>query len=197
MAKGAIDHQHVVGHFRSLTSPSLFSASTLSPQPPPPPLTFQNPQLSPPPPTPAPPTQHHHQWLTYWVVYSLFSLVESSLFLVGWVPLYFELKTVLLLWLVAPQTQGAALVYERVVAPFLKSHAARLDPVFAGAERAIGGDAARTLKALSAKYGPKAAAAALEKAAAEVAAGSKPLLESVAGAVQAGSAKVAEAVAAH
>ena len=108
-----------------------------------------------------------------------------------------ELKTVLLLWLVAPQTQGAALVYERVVAPFLKSHAARLDPVFAGAERAIGGDAARTLKALSAKYGPKAAAAALEKAAAEVAAGSKPLLESVAGAVQAGSAKVAEAVAAH
>ena len=137
------------------------------------------------------------QWLTYWVVYSLFSLLESSLFLVSWVPLYFELKTVILLWLVAPQTQGAALLYERGVAPFLRSHAARLDPVFAGAERAIGGDAARTLRDLSAKYGPKAAAAALEKAAAEVAAGSKPLLESVAGAVQAGSAKVAEAVAAH
>ena len=85
----------------------------------------------------------------------------------------------------------------RVSAAILRMHAARLDPVFAGAERAIGGDAARTLKALSAKYGPKAAAAALEKAAAEVAAGSKPLLESVAGAVQAGSAKVAEAVAAH
>ena len=137
------------------------------------------------------------QWLTYWVVYSLFSLLESSLFLVSWVPLYFELKTVFLLWLVAPQTQGAALIYERAVAPFLRTHAARLDPVFAGAERAIGGDAGRTLRDLSAKYGPKAAAAALERAAAEVAAGSKPLLETAAAAVQAGSAKVAEAVAAH
>lgn len=65
--------------------------------------------------------------------------------------------------------------------------------MFAGAERAIGGDAGRTLRDLSAKYGPKAAAAALERAAAEVAAGSKPLLESVAG----GAKKVAEAVAAH
>ena len=102
-----------------------------------------------------------------------------------------------LLWLVAPQTCGAALVYEKVVAPFLRTHAAKLDPVFAGAERALGGDASRTLKALSSKYGPKAAAQALERAAAEVAAGSKPLLESVAGAVQAGSNKVAEAVAAH
>ena len=137
------------------------------------------------------------QWLTYWIVYSLFSLLESALALVAWVPLFFELKAVMLLWLVAPQTQGAALVYERVVAPFLKSHAARIDPVFAGAERALGGDAARTLKALSSRYGPKAAAAALERAAAEVAAGSKPLLESVAGAVQSGGQKVAEAVAAH
>ena len=111
--------------------------------------------------------------------------------------MYFELKTVLLLWLVAPQTQGAALVYEKVISPFLKTHASRIDPVFAGAERAIGGDAAKTLKALSSKYGPKAAAAALERAAAEVAAGSKPILESVAGAVQTGGQKVAEAVAAH
>ena len=131
-----------------------------------------------------------NKWLTYWVVYSLFSLLESALYLVGWVPLFFELKFVALLWLVAPQTQGAALVYEKVVSPFLRQHAARLDPVFAGAERAIGGEASRTLKALSSKYGPKAAAAALEKAAAEIAAGSKPILESV-------STKVAEAVAAH
>lgn len=97
----------------------------------------------------------------------------------------------------APQTQGAALVYEKVVSPFLKTHASRLDPVFAGTERAIGGDASRTLKALSEKYGPKAAAAALEKAAAEIASGSKPILESIAGTVQAGSTKVSEAVAAH
>ena len=131
-------------------------------------------------------------------MYAFFSLLESALLLVAWVPLYFELKTALLLWLVAPQTQGASLLYERVVAPFLRSHAAMLDPVFAGAERALGADAAGTLKALSSRYGPKAAAAALERAAAEVAAGSKPLLESVAGAVQAEKkTKVAEAVAAH
>lgn len=128
------------------------------------------------------------QWLTYWVVYSLFSLAESALLLVSWVPLYFELKTVLLLWLVAPQTKGAELVYERAVAPFLKQHASKIDPIFSGAERAAfggggggsgGQGASKTLNDLAKKFGPKAAAQALEKAAAEVAAGSKPLLDAV------------------
>ncbi|PNH01448.1 Receptor expression-enhancing protein 5 [Tetrabaena socialis] len=46
------------------------------------------------------------QWLTYWVVYAVLSTAQSlaSVFL-AWVPLYWEMKCCLILWMIAPQTQ--------------------------------------------------------------------------------------------
>lgn len=46
-------------------------------------------------------------------------------------PLYYEFKLVGLLWLMAPQTKGAQLLYEAFINPFLSKHAAKFDPVFA------------------------------------------------------------------
>lgn len=46
-------------------------------------------------------------------------------------PLYYELKLVGLVWLMAPQTRGAQLIYDKFINPFLTQHAAKFDPIFA------------------------------------------------------------------
>ncbi|BFZ57342.1 ER membrane protein DP1/Yop1 [Savitreella phatthalungensis] len=56
--------------------------------------------------------------LTYWVVYGLLTIVEYwSNTILYWMPFYFLIKTVFLLWLVLPQFEGAVLVYQKVIRP--------------------------------------------------------------------------------
>ena len=53
------------------------------------------------------------QWLTYWVVFALFSIVENFMsFLVSWIPFYFAIKVCFFLWLYHPKFMGAGLVYK-------------------------------------------------------------------------------------
>ena len=60
------------------------------------------------------------QWLTYWVVFACFSIVESALtFVVSWIPFYFFVKLAFLVWLYHPSTLGAVVVYGQVVRPFV------------------------------------------------------------------------------
>jgi len=48
------------------------------------------------------------QWLSYWIIFSLFTLVEFFLdIILAWVPLYYEAKLIFILWLALPQTKGA------------------------------------------------------------------------------------------
>lgn len=71
------------------------------------------------------------QWLTYWVVYGLFSIVEafSDIFL-SWFPFYYVGKCVFLLWCMAPVSwNGAAMLYKRVVRPWFLKHQATVDSV--------------------------------------------------------------------
>uniref|UniRef100_A0A8C6YNB7 Receptor expression-enhancing protein n=1 Tax=Nothoprocta perdicaria TaxID=30464 RepID=A0A8C6YNB7_NOTPE len=64
-------------------------------------------------------------WLTYWVVYGVFSVAEffSDTFLY-WFPFYYAGKCVFLLWCMAPgRCSGAQLLYQRLIRPcFLKHH---------------------------------------------------------------------------
>ena len=56
------------------------------------------------------------QWLTYWVVFSLFSIVENMMnFLVSWIPFYHIIKCGFFLWLYHPKFMGAGLVYKQVI----------------------------------------------------------------------------------
>lgn len=58
------------------------------------------------------------RWLTYWVVYAVVAVFEDyGEQVVGWVPLYYELKLMLFIWLVLPQTRGSLYVYEGVALP--------------------------------------------------------------------------------
>jgi len=68
------------------------------------------------------------QWLTYWTVFGFFNIVEFfSNIVLYWVPFYFLIKTVFLLWLSLPPFNGAKIVYARGIRPFLLEHEDAVD----------------------------------------------------------------------
>lgn len=59
------------------------------------------------------------QFLTYWVVYAGFSIIEFwSSFILYWIPFYWFFKTIAFLYLGLPQFNGSKAVYEHVLRPF-------------------------------------------------------------------------------
>ncbi|KAM9848827.1 receptor expression-enhancing protein 6 [Aulostomus maculatus] len=69
------------------------------------------------------------KWLTYWVVYGVFSLGEffSDIFLY-WFPFYYAFKCLFLLWCMAPMSwNGSQVIYNRVVRPIFLRHEATVD----------------------------------------------------------------------
>ncbi|KAF3771448.1 putative Yop1 [Cryphonectria parasitica EP155] len=59
------------------------------------------------------------QWLTYWVVFSFFTVLESLLSVVYWFPFYYTFKFIFLLWLSLPMTRGAEIIFRSFLAPML------------------------------------------------------------------------------
>ena len=56
------------------------------------------------------------KWLTYWVVFATFSLVDLfSPLIMKFVPFYFLFKVIFLIWLFLPNSNGAHLVYHILV----------------------------------------------------------------------------------
>uniref|UniRef100_A0A8C5DEJ7 Receptor expression-enhancing protein n=1 Tax=Gouania willdenowi TaxID=441366 RepID=A0A8C5DEJ7_GOUWI len=69
------------------------------------------------------------KWLTYWVVYGVFSLGEffSDIFLY-WFPFYYAFKCLFLLWCMAPVAwNGSQIIYNKVVRPIFLRHEAMVD----------------------------------------------------------------------
>ncbi|XP_038554883.1 receptor expression-enhancing protein 6-like isoform X2 [Micropterus salmoides] len=69
------------------------------------------------------------KWLTYWVVYGVFSLGEffSDIFLY-WFPFYYAFKCLFLLWCMAPMSwNGSQIIYDKVVRPIFLRHEAMVD----------------------------------------------------------------------
>jgi len=85
------------------------------------------------------------QWLTYWVVFAAFSVVEYFAdFIAGWVPFYWLSKCLFMVWCMAPmESNGAAVIYSkyiliimnemtnyifiRVILPVFKKHSPTID----------------------------------------------------------------------
>ncbi|KAF8639390.1 hypothetical protein AX17_001515 [Amanita inopinata Kibby_2008] len=61
------------------------------------------------------------QWLTYWVVFAFLNFVESFALriVLYYVPWYFALKTVFVIWLQLPVSRGAQVTYTVVLKPLL------------------------------------------------------------------------------
>jgi receptor expression-enhancing protein 5/6 len=55
------------------------------------------------------------QWLTYWVIYAFFGLLEHFTdVILYWVPFYFSFKLALLIWMMLPGQNGATWIYSQV-----------------------------------------------------------------------------------
>jgi receptor expression-enhancing protein 5/6 len=62
------------------------------------------------------------QWLTYWVVFAFFTVIESFINVVYWFPFYFTFKFVFLLWLSLPVFRGADVIFRSFLAPMLSRY---------------------------------------------------------------------------
>jgi len=68
------------------------------------------------------------RWLMYWSVLGVILAVEYvAEWLVRWIPFYWLIKMVFLLYLALPQTQGSTYVYKVYLNPFLHEHEAEID----------------------------------------------------------------------
>jgi len=78
------------------------------------------------------------QWLMYWVVFAVFSIMEFfSDILVGWVPFYWLLKCAFLLWCMSP-LEGSTVIYNRVILPYFLKHESQIDDLVAKGKSKIG-----------------------------------------------------------
>jgi receptor expression-enhancing protein 5/6 len=78
------------------------------------------------------------QWLTYWVVFGFFSILEFGfdLFLF-WVPLYWFLKCCFLMWCMWPtENNGSVIIYRCLVRPFILKHEKEIDAALSRASGA-------------------------------------------------------------
>ncbi|KAG8859704.1 hypothetical protein FRB96_004278 [Tulasnella sp. 330] len=72
--------------------------------------------------------QELERWLMYWSVVGCIIAVEHvAEWAIRWVPFYGFVKTVFLLWLAIPQTQGATYIYQAHLAPFLTRYQPTID----------------------------------------------------------------------
>jgi len=68
------------------------------------------------------------RWVKYWAVFGAVVGVEyAAEWLVSWVPFYWEIKTVFVLYLALPQTQGSTYIYDNYLAPYFSRNEAQID----------------------------------------------------------------------
>ncbi|CAK9800401.1 Receptor expression-enhancing protein 1 [Anthophora quadrimaculata] len=75
------------------------------------------------------------KWMMYWIVFALFTCAETftDLFFSFWFPFYYEIKTILVIWLLSPATKGSSILYRRFVHPALIRREAEIDEALARA----------------------------------------------------------------
>lgn len=71
-------------------------------------------------------------WLTYWVVFGIFTLLdEFGGIVLSFIPFYFYVKLGFFVWLMAPQTKGAEVFYKNVLKPILVANKDKIEQFIA------------------------------------------------------------------
>jgi len=75
------------------------------------------------------------KWMMYWVVFALFTSAETFTdFFLSWFPFYYEIKIVLLIYLLSPATKGSSILYRHFVHPALLRREQRIDELISQAQ---------------------------------------------------------------
>ncbi|XP_066991904.2 uncharacterized protein [Anabrus simplex] len=76
------------------------------------------------------------KWMMYWIVFALFTCAETftDVFLSFWFPFYYEIKIILVLWLLSPATKGSSILYRKFVHPMLSRREQDIDEYIAKAK---------------------------------------------------------------
>jgi receptor expression-enhancing protein 5/6 len=68
-------------------------------------------------------TEDDKEWLTYWIIFGLFSLVDDFFgFILSYIPYFYWIKLALFAYLLLPQTRGASTIYNKFVKDFLEKN---------------------------------------------------------------------------
>lgn len=69
-----------------------------------------------------------NHWTLYWVVMATFySVSKITDIFISWLPLYYEAKVLFTIYIMVPQTKGAAYLYVSFLQPFLDAHETEID----------------------------------------------------------------------
>ncbi|XP_025094131.1 receptor expression-enhancing protein 4-like isoform X2 [Pomacea canaliculata] len=74
------------------------------------------------------------KWMMYWIVFALFTSFEtvSDVFL-SWMPFYYEVKILFVLWMLSPMTNGSSFLFKKFVHPHLARREKDIDEMIAQA----------------------------------------------------------------
>ena len=79
--------------------------------------------------------EEQKKWLTYWVVFGSFIIVDmSSPVIVKFIPFYFVLKILFLIWLFMPGSSGCTIVYYLVVKKIFRYYEDTIERYIIGAK---------------------------------------------------------------
>ncbi|KAK3916735.1 Receptor expression-enhancing protein 2, partial [Frankliniella fusca] len=76
------------------------------------------------------------KWMMYWIVFALFTCAETftDVLLSFWFPFYYELKIIVVLWLLAPATKGSSIIYRKFVHPTFTKKEKEIDEAIKNAK---------------------------------------------------------------
>ncbi|XP_054708482.1 receptor expression-enhancing protein 1-like [Uloborus diversus] len=75
------------------------------------------------------------KWMMYWIIFALFTCIETfaDILVSFWLPFYYEMKILFVLWMLSPATRGSSVLYRRFVHPQLTKHEKEIDDYIAKA----------------------------------------------------------------
>ncbi|KAK3094964.1 hypothetical protein FSP39_008417 [Pinctada imbricata] len=72
------------------------------------------------------------KWMMYWIVFALFCFVETFAdVLLSWLPFYYEVKIIFVIWMLSPITRGSSFLYKKFVHPHLLKREKEIDEYIA------------------------------------------------------------------
>ena len=78
----------------------------------------------------SPDSDDDKQWLTYWVVFALFSFIDLfSGFVLKFIPFYFFFKLLFLVWCFLPNFKGASIIYDVILIKIFKKYEKEIEQV--------------------------------------------------------------------